>query len=84
MFFTRIGKVIAHVIFWGSIVRLALAFFVAFNSVDSESNRAASARYLATATSGEAINQAFVGLLLGLALGVLCEISARTGGSDRA
>jgi NhaP-type Na+/H+ or K+/H+ antiporter len=84
MFFTRIGKVIAHLIFWGSIVRLASALFVALNTADMEGNQAAAARYLSAATSGDAMDEAVVGLLLGLALGVLCEISTRTGWSDRA
>ncbi|WP_313057318.1 hypothetical protein [Agrobacterium cavarae] len=83
MFFTRLGKVVAHLIFWGSAVRLASAFFVALNTADMDGNRAAAARYLGAATSGEAIDEAVVGLLLGLALGVLCEISARTTWSDR-
>ncbi|MDH4439173.1 MAG: hypothetical protein QE284_02180 [Rhizobium sp.] len=84
MFFTRIGKVIAHLIFWGSAVKLATALFVALSTSDMEGNRAAAARYLSAATSGDAMDEAVVGLLLGLALGVLCEISASTGWSDRA
>ncbi|MCZ8178428.1 MAG: hypothetical protein O9309_05340 [Rhizobium sp.] len=84
MFFTRIGKVVAHFIFWGSAFRLATALFVALSTTDMEGNRAAAARYLSAATSGEAMDEAVVGLLLGLALGVLCEISARIGRSDRA
>jgi hypothetical protein len=44
MFFTRLGKVVAHLIFWGSAVRLASAFFVALNTADMDDNRAAAAR----------------------------------------
>lgn len=82
MFFTRIGKVVAHLIFWGSSIRLAFAFFIAFTSPDVDVNRAVATRYLGAATSGKAINQASIGLLLGLTLGVICEISSRKGRSE--
>ncbi len=77
MFFTRIGRILAHLIFWSSALRLAIAFGIAFLTPDMESNTFASRRYLAAATSGEAINEAVIYLLLGIALGVLCEISSK-------
>ncbi|MBD9541732.1 hypothetical protein IB276_20005 [Ensifer sp. ENS04] len=77
MFFTRIGKIIAHLIFWLGLLRVAIGFFVAFGAADMESNRIAASRYLGAVTSGEAINEGMIGVLLAVALGVLCEISSQ-------
>lgn len=77
MFFTRIGKAIAHLIFWFSTFRVALGLVGAYLSPDQESNRAFAGRYLAAATTGEAINQGLTYILFALALGVLTEISSR-------
>lgn len=76
MFFTRIGKVIAHFVFWLGLLRVALGYLVAFGTADMESNGAAARRYLAATSSGEAINEGMIYILLAVALGVLCEISA--------
>lgn len=77
MFFTRIGKVIAHLIFWLGLLRVAMGFFVAFGTADMETNRAAASHYLAAASSGEAITEGMMYILLAVGLGVLCEISSR-------
>lgn len=77
MFFTRIGKVIAHLIFWLGLLRVAMGLFVAFGTTDVESNRAAASHYLAAATSGEAINEGVMYVLFAVALGVLCEVSSK-------
>ena len=82
MFFTRIGKVIAHLIFWLGLLRVAMGFFVAFGTDGMESNRAAASRYLAAATSGEAITEGMMYILLAVALGVLCEISSKRNKPD--
>ncbi len=52
MFFTRIGKVIPHLIFWLGLLNLAGSFFVAFSPANMESKRAAASHYLGAATSG--------------------------------
>ncbi len=78
MFFTRIGKIIAHLIFWFGLIRVAIASAIAFSASDMDSNAAFSRRYLSTATSGEALsNTLFLCIAAAVALGVLCEISAK-------
>jgi hypothetical protein len=77
MFFTRIGMIIAHLVFWFSAFRLGMGFLFAFGAPDMENNRIAARRYLGTETTGEAINEATLALVLAVALGVLCEISSK-------
>lgn len=77
MFFTRVGKVLAHVMFWISVIRLVLALAIAYGTPDMETNRAYSLRYLQMETSGASINKSIQNILIALALGVLCEISAK-------
>ncbi|WP_221116463.1 hypothetical protein [Rhizobium sp. NZLR1b] len=78
MFFTRVGKIIAHLIFWLGIFRVGIGVVVAFGTPDMESNAHASRIFLAAATSGEAINEGSIGILLAVAIGVLCEISSKS------
>lgn len=82
MFFTRIGKVIAYLMFWVSVIHISIAFAGAFSTADMESNRAFASRYLASATTGEAIGKAQLYILLAVALGVLCEISSKRSKPD--
>lgn len=77
MFFTTIGRVLAHLGFWLGTLRVGMGLFLAFGTPDMENNRAAAQRYLGTATSVEAINEGMVAILVSVALGVLCDISAR-------
>ena len=78
MIFTRIGKIVAHLIFWASAFRITVALIIATTAPDMEANAAFSRRYLGAATSGEALSSTtFFTLMAGIALGVLCEISAR-------
>ena len=78
MFFTRIGKVVAHLIFWASAFRVVMAFGIAFTAQGPEDRLAMARRYLGNvADTGEAIDRGLKFLLVGLALGILCEISAR-------
>ena len=79
MFFTRIGKFLAHLGFWTSLLSLFLGFYFAYIAADIEQNMAFAQRYLGTDTTGEAIDRASRYILLSIALGVLCEISARRG-----
>ncbi|MBW9053477.1 hypothetical protein [Rhizobium mesosinicum] len=78
MFFTRVGKIIAHVIFWVGVIRVGTGFLIAFGAPDMESNALASRRYLAAATSGEAINEGGIAILLAVVIGVLCEINSNS------
>ncbi|MEL7117115.1 MAG: hypothetical protein AAGP08_16290 [Pseudomonadota bacterium] len=75
MFFTRIGTVMAHLVFWLSVTRFAISLFVAFGTEDMEANRFFANRYLGAANSGEAMNEAAIGLGIAVALGILVEIS---------
>ena len=75
LFFTKIGLLIAWVIFGLGIFRTATGFYVAIMFDTQESMIAASKRYLATANSGEAINHGLAMLAVGLVIGILAEIS---------
>lgn len=77
MFFTRVGKVVAHLMLWPALAKLLLGFSIAYSTPDMESNSFWARRYLGAATSGEAINESQRAILIALAFGVLCEISAR-------
>ena len=77
MLFIKIGKVLAHLIFWFSLIQLLLAFTLAFGTETMEANRAAAQRYLSAGTTGEAINEAQRYLLIGLVLGIVSEIGTR-------
>ena len=59
-----------------------MGFLGAFGSADIESNRAFASRYLSAATTGEAINEGMMYILLAVALGVLCEISSKRNKPD--
>ena len=76
MFFTRIGKIIAHIIFWPSMLRLVHALSIAFFSPDKETTIALVRRYLGSGTVGEYIDKAAILILIAVALGILAEISA--------
>lgn len=77
MFFTRIGKLLAHLAFWTNLLSLLLGFYFAYSAVDMEQNMLLSRQFLGTDTTGEAIDRASRNILLSIALGVLCEISTR-------
>lgn len=82
MFFTRIGKIIAHLMFWLGLMRVSMGFLVAFGTVDMESNRALAHQYFGTRTSGEAITEGMIAIFLAVALGTLCEIGSRRNSPD--
>jgi hypothetical protein len=75
MFFTRIGKILAHLMFWLGLLRVAMGFLFALGTPDMESNRAAARHFLSAATTGEAINEGMIAILVAVALGILVEIS---------
>lgn len=78
MFFTKIGKVFAHLGFWSGVFKVIVGLFIAFGSSDMASNRIAAQRYFGEENSGAIIDQGTTYLLIALALGILCEISSRT------
>ncbi|MCM5558470.1 hypothetical protein [Pleomorphomonas sp. JP5] len=77
MFFTRVGKVIAYLGLALGFLRCAMGVFVGYASPDMESRVALSRRYFGSFTSGQAIDQGMKFIVIAVALGVLCEISAR-------
>ena len=74
MFFIRCGGAIAWVLVLLGLIRIALGFFVAFSTNDAEVPLAA-ARYLALATSGEAINEGMMTFAAGIVMGLLVQIA---------
>ncbi len=80
MFFTRFGKLIAHLMLWACAFRLATCLFIMFSTIDVESKDAAARRYIGTgglASVGEAADKAALGIIIAVSLGIFCEISAR-------
>lgn len=83
MFFVWTGRVIAHLIFWLGLLRVGMGLLVAFGTADMENNQAAARRYLGAATSGEAINDGMMYVVIGVSLGVLCQIAAKVSKADK-
>ena len=71
MSFTRIGKIIAHLFFWYGILTTAFYLNYGLSASDVADGNAALSKYMADGI-GEGLNRVFSGV----ALGVLCEISA--------
>lgn len=82
MFFTRIGKVIAHLIFWMGLLNVSIGILVGLGTDSLESNRAAAKLWLRESTSGEAIDKALMYIGFALVLGILCEISSKNNKPD--
>jgi hypothetical protein len=77
MFFVKAASFVAWALFILGLARLASGFFVA--SIDDPAQRAsATARYLGSGTSGDAIDQALVMIGIGIAFGVLAKIGRRS------
>lgn len=80
MFFTRVGKILAHIGFWLGLLRVGMGFLVASGALTFATGAdpcEAERRYLGTETSGQTIDQGVAMIVVAVALGVLCEISAR-------
>lgn len=85
MFFTRIGKVIAHLVFWLSAFRVVTCLFAMFGPLTLEERQAFVGRYIGGGGLeglGSVLDKAALALAVGVALGVLCEISARNSRSE--
>lgn len=79
MFFTKAGRVIAWLAVTLGTLQLCLGLVIASSSDPSS----AAQRYLGEAYSGVAIDQAFLVIATGVALGILTEISRAMTPSDR-
>lgn len=78
MFFVKFGVAIAwFCTIWG-IVKMAIGFFLAYLSETPEQIAAAAKHYLATATTGEAINEGMYMMVFGVLSGVIVQIAKNT------
>jgi len=73
--FTRIGRLVAYLAVALGALRIGLGFYVALNTETLAANAELSARYLAAASSGEAINEGLRLFVFGVFAGVAVEIS---------
>lgn len=73
MFFTKLGRIVAWLIFGLSIFRVAFGLLLAFTADDPAS---AAQRYLGKVNTGEAINEGIYVIGIAIALGILTEISS--------
>ena len=71
-----LGSLIAWVLISIGALRVAMGFYVAFSFIDN-ANVAASARYLGTTNSGEAINEGMVMFIAGVVIGLLVKIAKK-------
>ena len=75
MFFTRIGQIIAWILFVLGTLRCGLGFLGAFGTETAEDMRAFAKHILAAETTGEAINEGMIAIFAAVCLGILVEIS---------
>lgn len=71
MFYTRVGSFFAAAIFVLAIFQIVIGIGLA----TSENSPEAIARLLGTRTTGQAIDRGIYGVILGVGLGILTEIS---------
>ena len=76
MLFTKLGRFAAWIMLLLGSSRLIMGFLVAWQFDDVESRAAATRRYIGSGTSGEAIEQGFIVILIAIAVGILVEISS--------
>lgn len=74
MIFTRAGRVLAWLLAAFGTLHAALGFIIASMDDPAEQSRAA-LEYLGRGTTGEAIDQGLYVAFIGVALGILAEIS---------
>ncbi|TCL09157.1 hypothetical protein BXY66_1202 [Shimia isoporae] len=84
MFFCKVGRVLAWIVFVLSVFGIVSGFFVAFSSPTLEDNMAMSRNILGTETSGEHITRSTYMLLGALVLGILSEIGLKLAATSSA
>ena len=78
MDFTHVARTFAHIFFWYGILGVVFAFYQGFTAFEFPEGLQAQSKYL-TREVGGAMTVAF----MGLALGVLCEISLKRTTPDK-
>ncbi len=73
-----LGKLTAWALIIGGLLRAAMGFFIARYFVEREAYEAATARYLGSTTSGEAIDQGLIAIAIGVAFGLLAHIASKS------
>ncbi|WP_170482592.1 hypothetical protein [Ruegeria arenilitoris] len=73
----RLGSIIAWVAVIFGFLIIGTGFFVALQFPGVKENLAASARYLATTNSGDAIDQGIIVLIVGFVIGIFVKIAKR-------
>ena len=73
MFFTFCGRIVAVLAVFLGVFRIALGLLIA--GMEGPAQEAAIANYFGAGTTGENIDQAFYVVFIGIALGILTEIS---------
>lgn len=76
--FVKLGSVIAWLLFGFGALRTLLGFFFAFGTDTMEANEFAARRYLASANTGEAINEGIMLIVAGVAIGLIVQIANNT------
>lgn len=76
MFYTKVGSFIAAAIFTLAVFQIVMGLGLA----TSENTPEVIARLLGTRTTGQAIDRGIYGVILGVALGILTEISRNVRG----
>ncbi|MEP3671586.1 MAG: hypothetical protein ABJM86_01415 [Hyphomicrobiales bacterium] len=77
MFFVKLGKFAAWAILVVGILKFATGFIIATISDTPETRIAISKRYLGSQTTGEAIDQGLMIILIAIVLGLLVKIAQK-------
>ena len=75
MFFVKVGSVIAWLATIGGFAKMVLSYWLAYSVQTHEEMVAVSKRYLATETTGEAINESTLLFVFGILVGLLVHIA---------
>ncbi|WP_341862472.1 hypothetical protein [Gymnodinialimonas sp. 57CJ19] len=75
MFFTKVGRFVAALLFTVAVAQLLLGFAILFGTESMEDNRYFSQRIAGEATSGAIIDKASLYIFIAIALGIATEIS---------
>ncbi|SMX43638.1 hypothetical protein [Actibacterium lipolyticum] len=77
MIFVWLGRLLAWALIVFGTARVIIGFYVARNFVEPAAYNAATARYLGSSTSGEAIDKGLMYIAIGIAFGLLARIATQ-------